>query len=599
MDTSTLSMPLGVTRRTLQQAAALVVGLMMLLSAGAQASVPSLHLGRAVSVLVSKINPSDPTPDRAIERVGGKIGAPLSIIDGYEATVPQGAVPMLASLPGVRGVTLNAKVHVAGQYGDTSGVASAVYPDVSRASKLWSNGVTGTNVGVAVIDTGVDQSGDLAGRVLHSEDFSGENAPNTDGYGHGTFVAGLIAGTGAASNGAVKGMAPSANIVSVKIAGRDGSTNLFRLLAALEWVTVNKDAYGIRVVNLSLGSDSTQSYKVDPLDFAVERVWNGGIVVVVSAGNNGKINKPADDPLVVTVGAADDHTTVGRTDDSIALFSGVGPTQDGIAKPDVVASGKSVVSVRSPGSSIDQAYPTAEILSNYFKGSGTSFSAGVVAGAAALIIQKNWALTPNQVKYRLMNQARPMNGYSSTQTGAGSIDVYNSATTTDLSSANQGVTLSSGSGSMQASSGSGCYRDSTGACLPDSTVNSAIGFDPVAYFGSQWAGSQWAGSQWAGSQWAGSQWAGSQWAGSQWAGSQWAGSQWAGSQWAGSQWAGSQWAGSQWAGSQWAGSQWAGSQWGGSQWAGSQWGGSQWGGSQWADNAWASANLGWLGSHWS
>jgi serine protease AprX len=567
----------------MQQVAALVVGLAMLLSTGARVSVPSMDLGKKISVIVSKLDPANMGPERAVERVGGKVGKTLRIVDGFEAMVPEKAIPALASVPGVRGLVNNAKVKLAGQYGENSGVASAVYTDVTRASRAWGAGITGKGVGVAVIDTGIDQTGDLAGKVMNAVDFSGEESPNTDSFGHGTFVAGLIVGSGTGSAGAVKGVAPDAHLISIKIAGRDGSTNIFRLLAALEYVATFKDAYGIRVLNLSLGSDSTQSYLVDPLNFAVERLWTSGIVVVTAAGNSGKIVKPADDPLVITVGSTDDKTTVTRDGDTIASFSGAGPTlSDRLPKPDVVAPGRSVVSSRAPGSYIEASFPNAIIQPSYFKGSGTSFSSAIVAGAAALITQRHWNINPNQVKHRLMDTARGVPGATRMQQGAGQIDVVAAITSDDTDSANKGVVLAKGGGSLQASSGSSCFRDASGVCLSDEEVNKAAGFDAGAYFGPNWAGSQWTGSQWTGSQWTGSQWTGSQWTGSQWTGSQWTGSQWTGSQWAGSQWTGSQWTGSQWTGSQWTGSQWTGSQWTGSQWTGSQW-----------------TSLDWLGSHWS
>ncbi|HZI36979.1 MAG TPA: S8 family serine peptidase, partial [Acidimicrobiia bacterium] len=305
----------------------------------------AIDLGETVTVIVSKLNPFDRTPEAAVDRMGGSVGQELPIVDGFVADVPAASVDDLAEVANVRGLTLNSQVRVEGQYGQNSGVASAVYTEVSRASKAWENGTTGNGVTVALIDTGVDVSGDLAGRVIGAADFSGENAPYTDSYGHGTFVAGLIAGTGAGSNGGIKGVAPDARIFSVKIAGKDGTTDLFRLLAALEFVAIHKDAFGIRVLNLSLGTDSTQSYKVDPLNFAVERVWNSGVVVVAAAGNRGNtpgaITSPADDPYVISVGATDDRTTPSLNDDTLASFSSVGPTGDGFAKPDVVAPGKS------------------------------------------------------------------------------------------------------------------------------------------------------------------------------------------------------------------------------------------------------------------
>ncbi|HZQ27434.1 MAG TPA: S8 family serine peptidase [Acidimicrobiales bacterium] len=571
------------------------------------ASAAARSAGRAVSVIVMKASNDDPRPAEQVKRLGGHVGQSLPIVNGFGATVPESMVPALQASPGVISVTPNRTVKVKGQYGANGGVASAVYTDVTKASKAWDAGFDGTGVNVAVIDTGVDTTGDLAGQVIHAEDFSTEAGTadaNRDTYGHGTFVAGMIAGTGKGSGGAVKGVAPGSKLVSIKIAGRNGNTDVLRLLAALEWVATNKDGYGIRVLNISLGATATQSYVIDPLDFAIERVWNSGIVVVAAAGNNGNapgtITKPGDDPLVITVGASDDHTTVNRDDDTVAAFSGAGPTQDGVMKPDVVAPGTHVVSVRSPGSLIDQLYPQAQVSTpgqtspGYFKGSGTSFSAGVVSGEAALIISRNWNLNPNQVKKRIRANSPALSTTTTVasalgvtvstttavpqgQQGQGQVNAYQAVMSDDLTEAAVPRKVAQGTGSLQATRGAGALLNDDGTVMTDAQANALTGFDPVQYFGSQWAGSQWAGSQWAGSQWAGSQWTGSQWAGSQWAGSQWAGSQWAGSQWAGSQWAGSQWAGSQWAGSQWAGSQWAGSQWAGSQWASLSWAGSHWG----------------------
>ena len=569
---------------------AAVVVVALLLGAAGGALPLSNRLAAAVRIVVQKVHPADPTPERAVHDLGGQVERELPIVDGFSASIPSDRLDQLRTVPGIANITVNRTVHVSGWLGENSGTASAVFDDAVRAAKTWGQGFTGQGINVALIDTGVNATGDLAGKVLHAEDFTAEQN-NVDSYGHGTFVGGLIAGQGTASGGGMKGVAPSANLVSVKIAGADGTTDLVRLLAALEWVVTFKDAYGIRVLNLSLGTDSPQSYLTDPLDFAVERTWNAGIVVVVAAGNHGtasgSISKPGDDPLVITAGSVDDRTTPAISDDTLAPFSGVGPTAtDGLAKPDIVAPGKSVLSVRAPGSTIDNANPAARWGTSYFRGSGTSFSSAMAAGAAALVLSRTWSLNPNQVKYRLMAKARPVASIAAAAQGSGELDAFAATMSSDLIQANQGVAPALGGGSLQASRGSWCLRAADGTCLSDADANALTGFDPVQYFGSQWAGSQWSGSQWAGSQWAGSQWNGSQWSGSQWAGSQWAGSQWSGSQWAGSQWAGSQWSGSQWAGSQWSGSQWAGS----------QWNGSQWGGSQWASITWLS--LEWFGSHW-
>lgn len=523
-----------------------------------------------VEVLVSQLASAGHSAERAVTHLGGTVIRHLSLIDGFAARVPRDAIPSLARTPGVRWVSPDRTLHMEGQYGQDSGVASAVYTDVIRASKTWGMGVTGTGVTVAVVDTGVNTAGDLAGQVVHAEDFTSEQN-NQDGYGHGTFVAGLIAGTGAGSSGSIKGVAPGAKIVSLKIAGADGTTDVTRVLEALEWIVDFKDAYGIRVVNLSLGFSTPQSYLVDPLDFAVERVWNAGIVVVAAAGNGnnvpGSITAPGNDPFVITVGSSNDKTTLALSDDKLATFSSVGPTLDGYPKPEILAPGRSVVSSRSPGSTIDVTYPDSEIGSLYAKGSGTSFSSAIASGVAALVIQRGWSLTPNQVKYRMTSTTRVIGGTNTQPWWPGDVDAFGAAMSLDLSSANQGIPPSMGGGSLQATRGSFCLRYDDGTCMTDADADFELGFDPTQYFSDTWAGSQWLGSQWLGSQWLGSQWTGSQWTGSQWLGassdsSAWAGSQWLGSQWLGSQWLGSQWLGSQWVGSQWLGTPWSSDAWG-------------------------------------
>ena len=493
------------------------------------------------TVLVSTAGQSTGSAARAVRQVGGKVEHVLSVIKGFSARVPARSVARLSSMPGISWVSPNRSLKMLAQYGQDSGVASAVYTDATRASKAWGSGVTGAGVTVALIDTGVNTSGDLGGQVVHAEDFTPEQ-DNQDNFGHGTFVAGMIAGSGAASGGTIMGEAPGAKLVSLKIAGRDGSTDVVKVLEALEWIVTFKDVYGIRIVNMSLGFDSHQSYTVDPLDFAVERVWNDGVVVVTAAGNGGNapgtITAPGSDPFVITVGSSTDKTTVYNNDDKLSSFSSSGPTSDGFAKPDLLAPGRSVVSSRSPGSNIDTSYPDSAIGATYGKGSGTSFSTGVVSGAAALILSRTPGLNPNQVKYRLMSSARGLTGGSTPATGSGLLDAFGATMSYATTEANQGVAPATGGGSLQVTRGSSCLRSDDGTCMSDADADALTGFDEAAYFSNSWAGSQWVGSQWVGSQWVGSDWQGSQWVGSQWVGSQWVGSQWVGSQWGGSQWVG-------------------------------------------------------------
>ncbi|HET6815706.1 MAG TPA: S8 family peptidase [Mycobacteriales bacterium] len=503
--------------RTTRAAVALVAALAV--------AVPAERASAAIrqTVVVMTTPSHGAAAERFVRDAGGRVTHELSVIDGFIATVPRTVVSGLAAVPGVRSVTPDRPVHLEALYGQDSGAASAVYSDVVRATKTWGTGDTGAGTAVAVIDTGINTTGDLAGQVVRAVDFTSDG-DNLDHYGHGTFVGGLIAGTGAHSSGSIMGVAPGTSLVSLKISGADGATDVTLVLEALEWVKDYASTYNIRVVNLSLGFASQQSYLVDPLDYAVEKLWNSGVVVVTAAGNGGStgpILAPGNDPFVVTVGAINDRTTVTSSDDYLASFSSVGPTADALAKPDVLAPGRSVVSSRSPGSTVDLANPTSEIGDVYARASGTSFSTAIVSGVAALILSRSPWLTPNQVKLRLMSTARALPGGNTPGTGAGVVDAFGATMSTSTASANVSAVPAVGGGSLQATRGPACLRDSTGNCMTDADANAVLGYDPNAYWAPQWSQSEWVGSQWVGSQWVGSQWVGSQWVGSQWVGSQW------------------------------------------------------------------------------
>lgn len=480
---------------------------------------------RSVADLVSVIVRAADVRDArtAVESNGGTVSDELHLVDAVVAKVPADHLGAVRATPGVVEVTPNAPVHAQGitQAHD----ATDAFNQVTRATSLWNEGVDGTTSTVAVIDTGIQANlSDLAGRVIGGVDFTTEANPYKDSFGHGTFVAGIVAGNGAASNGQYKGMAPDARLVSVKIAGANGASDVAQLLKALEWVVSNKARYGIDVVNLSVGTDSTQPYALSPLDRAVEQAWQAGIVVVVSASNlgekgHGTITKPADDPFVITVGAVDDKGSPGRGDDEMAGFSGMGPTAaDGISKPEVVASGRSVVSLRTPGSFIDNRYPSGRVGSAYFKGSGTSFAAGVVSGAAALLLDREPNLNPNQVKARLMGTAVQVAGGGENISGSGSIDAYAASHSTSMAEANQNIPFSAGAGTVSADEGSLAVDVNTN--LVTNLVTGLLGTLTSVLFQSSWTvdptGSTWWGSTWWGSTWWGSTWWGSTWWGSTW-----------------------------------------------------------------------------------
>jgi serine protease AprX len=262
----------------------------------------------------------------------------------------------------------------------------------------------GTGVDVALIDSGVVPVGGLAepGRVIHGPDFSSErrsrDLATLDTFGHGTHLAGLVAGRDPITGFA--GVAPGARLVSVKVAGADGETSLGRVLDALDWVRRNRNADGldIRVVNLSLGVEDRGWYRHDVLAWAVERLWHDGIAVVAAAGNNGayakRLDIPAADPFVIAAGATDTRDTASPVDDRVAEFS----SRSRFRAPDVVAPGTGMVSLRVPGSALDEAHPGARVGTRFFRGSGTSQSAAVVTGLAARLLSARPELTPDQLK---------------------------------------------------------------------------------------------------------------------------------------------------------------------------------------------------------
>jgi serine protease AprX len=256
---------------------------------------------------------------------------------------------------------------------------------------------------------------------ISSGSFSGD-----DDSGHGTFVAGIIAGRGWGQRGAVPagsyvGVAPNVNIISVKVSNSNGMAYVSDVVAAIEWVTEHRKEHNIRVLNLSLASTVAGSYLTDMFDAAVELAWFQGLVVVVAAGNGGPnagITAPANDPFVITVGATDDMGTATTTDDAVAPFSSYGKTVDGIAKPDVVAPGRNIVStLSSPLAPLARQFPNRVLGSgNYIRLSGTSAAAPVVSGVVAQLLEARPNLTPGQVKWLLTHTALPVTGPG---TGAG------------------------------------------------------------------------------------------------------------------------------------------------------------------------------------
>ncbi|MCA1839004.1 MAG: S8 family serine peptidase [Actinomycetota bacterium] len=552
---------------------------------------------KPVPVIVSQTDASDSTLAGSVSSAGGRFLNALPMVDGFSAIIPARAVLDLGADPRVRSLSLNRAVRFQGLSYDDSTVFSSYVKSTKAMSSAWAGGNYGDNVGVAVLDTGISDMNDFVkagGRLIHGPDLSGEGS-SVDTYGHGTVMAGIIGGDGYDSagqpGGAFVGMAPHSWLVAVKVAGRNGVTDVSTVLAGLHWIAAYHDQYNIRVVNISWGTDGTQSYRTDPLDYAVERLWSLGITVVVAAGNSGPhastITKPGDDPFVITVGAYDDKQNTDPADDSLAAWSSRGPTTaDGISKPDVVAPGRLVIAQRSFGSKIEADFPKALKAPSYIRGSGSSEATAATSGAAALLIRQKPYLSPAQVKYAFTSTASPMASYDANSQGAGRIDVAAALASADEGSANAATPPSSGLGSLEGSRGTGHVQincnGSTIAIQGEFTAQCS----PVAWNGGTWTGGTWTGDAWTGGTWTGGTWTGGTWTGGTWTGGTWTGGTWTGGTWTGGTWTGGTWTGGTWTGGTWTAGTWTGGTWTGGTWTGGTWTGGTWTGGTWTGGTW-------------
>jgi serine protease AprX len=492
--------------------------------AGATPITAGASLRHAVVVEAS----SSAAARSAVAHAGGHVDNSLDLVGGVAAHVSDVGLNRLMDEPGVR-VTPDIVLHSTGA--SFPAASPTADPQIAAINPTddWADDA-GDGVGVALIDTGVNPTSDLRGdRLVRGPDLSGEK-DGVDRYGHGTFMAGLIAGDGTASSrGSTRhvGSAPAATVVSVKVAGADGSTTLSKLIVAIGWVIVHEDDYNIGVLNLSFGADVDLPYLANPLSGAVEAAWASGITVVTSAGNGGSnsVSSPGDDPWVITVGSSDSAGTGSNADDSLASWSGRKRFY-GYAKPDVVAPGVSVVSLRAPGSKIDSANPQARIGDVYFKGSGTSMSTALVSGAAAVLLEHHPNATPDDVKGSLVDAGIDVKG--STAPG---INLQRADDTTSKS---------------------------------DWWQRFPMAFDLGRRFGSQmpWAASRWTASRWTASRWTASRWTASRWTASRWTASRWTASRWTASRWTDKGWTDADWTASRWTASRWTDASWNALGWG-------------------------------------
>jgi Subtilase family len=552
---------------------ALAVSLLLtaLIVPPAVAAATSDHL---VSVIVRGQRGSVDVAERLVLDAGGTVGRRISIIDGFAAEVPVGELTRLDRSQAIVSVTPDATVRL---LGTVDGIDPDKHPGswfkVARNTKLremWQRGWTGDGIDVALIDSGVAPVPGLDMQVVNGPDLSfdsqASNLTQVDTYGHGTHMAGLIAGRDAwippgkedeEYDHAFVGAAPGARIVSIKVAASDGATDVSQVIAAIDWIVQhrNSDGLNIRVLNLSFGTDGTQDYRLDPLAYAAEVAWLHGIVVVVAAGNSGfgtpQLNNPAYDPYVIAVGGDDTRGTDDPKDDVIPSWQTRG---NAIRHPDLVAPGKSIISLRDPGSLVDEANPNARVGTNRFiRGSGSSQAAAIVSGAVATLLDQHPELTPDQVKALLMQTAVPLPNADPVAQGAGLINMHRAreAKVSTVADAVQTWPRSNGLGSLQLARGSVVTEDGSVILEGEQTI-----------FGDVWDATTWAASSWDGTTWSGGEWNARTWSGDCWCGSSWSARTWSARTWSGNSWSARTWSGRTWSARTWSGSGWSAGSWG-------------------------------------
>ncbi|GAB1692161.1 hypothetical protein KRM28CT15_39640 [Krasilnikovia sp. M28-CT-15] len=586
----------GASRRAFALAAAVVV-----VAAGVPVSAPAAVAGSSWREVVVTGAGAEQAA-HAVEAAHGRVLAALPVVRGVAARLPRGAAlgPEWTVSP-QRAITVSAAAS------DGAGTATTV----RQMLGLPANGNEGRGVTVAVVDTGIADVPDLAGRVTRRIDLTGTGGG--DGYGHGTFMAGLIAASGAASGGAYRGVAPAADLVDVKVADAQGRTDLVTVLRGLQWVSDHRNQ--VQVLNLSLSSRSPLPYQLDPLNQALESLWRTGVTVVVPAGNDGPdagtVTSPGNDPLLLTTGGLDVAGTSARGDDVVASWSGRGPTWQGDAKPELVAPGGRIVSLRAPGSLIDAGNPQARVSDAYFRGSGTSMATAVTSGVIAATLAVQPRLTPDAVKNLLVSNTYASPALTAAAgAGAGGLDAgrvlaaapdwpdgkAQKRSDDDAATLHRDAKRWTALAVAIAAGDRAAATREWNALTPasrDWAARSWAALDPTAR---AWAARAWAADGWTG---AGDDWAARAWAARAWATRAWADDDWAARAraWADADWAARAraWADADWAARAraWADADWAARA---RAWADADWAARA---RAWADADWAARARAWAGDDWA
>jgi serine protease AprX len=527
-----------------------------------------------------------------VTRSGGVVGRELSIISGFAARVPADAVSAFRAGGGVitsieadapmKAMSLDPVLgyDTTGDFGSMAKVTKGI-----GAQALWAGGNTGEGVDVALLDTGVAPVPGLSDKIVNGPDLSLDYQnglpESVDAYGHGTHMAGIIAGRDAGTGSLVDpsrfvGVAPDARIVNVKVGAADGSTDVSQVIAGIDWVVQHRRDNGlnIKVLNLSFGTLSTQSYTVDPLAYAAEVAWRRGVVVVAAAGNDGasvrRLADPAYDPRIIAVGSFDPNNSTYRRDWTPSLFNNGGSSSRRI---DLFAPGEHIISLRDPGSFVDSNYPESQVGTRFTRGTGTSQAAAVTSGLIADLFERFPNATPDQMKNLLVRNSTPFTsnpllsllGLDSDNGTINGVKAMTGDYLTSNSNGRQDFTYARGTGSLELARG--------GMHLSNG-ISELTGEQDI--FGNTWNGQAWATASGQGTSWQGGLWNGQRWSGDDWAGQRWSNATWTSNDWSGQRWSGQRWSDLIWDGQRWSGQRWSDDGWSGQRWSGQRWSNTDW-----------------------
>jgi serine protease AprX len=501
-----------------------------------------LEMNPPSSPLSGGVNSSLAQQAVTILQANGQAVGGLPIIEGAAGYATAAGIQAMSLLPQVAAIDQDAVVRPRRPANPGStwppGQLTSLYPREVNASRVWQQGGSGRGVTVAVLDSGVAADPDLTqagNRIIASVGFAGPRDPNRpDVGGHGTHIAGTIAGDGTRSAGQFVGMAPHANIVDVQVLDSNGNGRVSSILRGIEWVLAHQAQFNIRVINMSFGAPAQGSYKTDPLAAGVEIAWKHGLVVVAAAGNGGPlggtVESPAIDPYVLSVGSTDDQATLSLTDDTLAWFSAWGTPTDSTPRPDLVGPGRRVVSIRVQGSTLDTLLPdhvvTAANGATYFRLTGTSMATAVVSGAAALLLERQPNLSPDQVKKILVANTQPF-GLAPLVTGAGAglLDAYAATNSATRERANQGLRPTAG----------------LSRTLYTAIYGQPLAWKSLTYLGTDWAPLTWPSVVWTPPAWDNIAWDNIAWDNIAWDNIAWDNIAWDNIAWDNIAWDGSGW----------------------------------------------------------